>query len=538
MAVINKPASLSKVWASSGDRSAPPDSKISQGWQVEVPPRQWFNWLDNRQDQAIAHFNQHGIPVWDAETEYQDNKSYVQDPLSGDIYRSRVTNVGRMPSVSPQYWERFTGGGQVGPGESYDRTTSRLTTVSTSWVTEEFTYKTTSAITSYTTSWSYSGTVYTISNIENLTWHPGWQVGDTATVTGGTVAPGYNRRALRITQVDGSGIPTSWTVINEGGYTNSTFSSGGFSGRSSGTWSGGTTRVVGTYSGTTSKNTSRTTSWSTVAGVSSKTTGVVTTFPTSWTTVVETPPNIANILVIGQSTIANYGDPAFEYSPLPSVERLEMTGLGMESAISPATGNPLATGNGGNMDGLIGDGLINEAGFARVRIFNAAVGGTSILWWTSDAPTDAYDVRPDDLFPYTQGRLFERLQYVKNATTSMNISISHILIHIGETDAQLGTTREDYVAAFKKLKDDLRNLGFNAPILLGRVSYLYGQTSSDIIAAQDQIIAENSDVFAGPNTDVYGASYRLSDNLHWNSAGLQAVASEWVSRISSELGGL
>lgn len=104
MAVMNKPTSLSKVWASSGDRAAPLDSKISQGWQIEIPPRQWFNWLDNRQDQAIAHINQHGIAVWDAETEYQAGKSYVQDPGNGVIYRCLVTHTGRQPSSSPMQW--------------------------------------------------------------------------------------------------------------------------------------------------------------------------------------------------------------------------------------------------------------------------------------------------------------------------------------------------------------------------------------------------------------------------------------------------
>src|SRR5690554_8150794 len=80
MPQISKPNSLNKIWAAGGDRATPLDGKISSGWQIEIPPRQWFNWLDNRQDQAIAHFNQHGIPVWDDQTEYQAGKSYVQDP--------------------------------------------------------------------------------------------------------------------------------------------------------------------------------------------------------------------------------------------------------------------------------------------------------------------------------------------------------------------------------------------------------------------------------------------------------------------------
>ena len=104
MPQISKPNTLNKIWASGGDRATPLDSKISSGWQIEIPPRQWFNWLDNRQDQAIAHFNQHGIPVWDDQTEYQAGKSYVQDPGNGLVYRCVITHTGRQPALTPSHW--------------------------------------------------------------------------------------------------------------------------------------------------------------------------------------------------------------------------------------------------------------------------------------------------------------------------------------------------------------------------------------------------------------------------------------------------
>lgn len=104
MPQITKPNTLNKIWASGGDKATPLDGKINSGWQIEIPPRQWFNWLDNRQDQAIAHINQHGIAVWDNVTEYQADKSYVQDPSDGVIYRCLATNVGNLPSSSPAFW--------------------------------------------------------------------------------------------------------------------------------------------------------------------------------------------------------------------------------------------------------------------------------------------------------------------------------------------------------------------------------------------------------------------------------------------------
>src|SRR5690554_983449 len=104
MPQIPKPNTLNKIWAAGGDRATPLDGKISSGWQIEIPPRQWFNWLDNRQDQAIAHFNQHGIPVWDDQTEYQAGKSYVQDPGNGLVYRCVITNTGNQPALTPSHW--------------------------------------------------------------------------------------------------------------------------------------------------------------------------------------------------------------------------------------------------------------------------------------------------------------------------------------------------------------------------------------------------------------------------------------------------
>jgi hypothetical protein len=96
MSEILKPSNLSNTWASGGDILDPGTSKYLQGWEVEIPPRQWFNFLDNRQDEAIAHINQHGITVWDNATEYQASKSYVQGS-NGNVYRALTTNTNIDP---------------------------------------------------------------------------------------------------------------------------------------------------------------------------------------------------------------------------------------------------------------------------------------------------------------------------------------------------------------------------------------------------------------------------------------------------------
>lgn len=106
MPQIIKPSNLSLTWASAGDVLDPGNTKYATGWQVEIPPRQWFNYLDNRQDTAIAHINQHGVAVWDATTEYQANKSYVQGPTNGTVYRCVQTHTNQNPEtdLSNTYW--------------------------------------------------------------------------------------------------------------------------------------------------------------------------------------------------------------------------------------------------------------------------------------------------------------------------------------------------------------------------------------------------------------------------------------------------
>lgn len=106
MAIINKPNTLNKVFASAGIKVPPDDTKLAQGWTVQQPPYQEFNFLDNRQDQAIAHINQAGHPVWDNVTSYEANYSWVMGS-NGYVYACKVTNTNIDPvtDVSESYWK-------------------------------------------------------------------------------------------------------------------------------------------------------------------------------------------------------------------------------------------------------------------------------------------------------------------------------------------------------------------------------------------------------------------------------------------------
>lgn len=87
MTLIVKP-NYKYIWAVGGDIVEPTDLKKQQGWTAEVPPFQYENWIQNRQDQYLAHINQRGIPAWDGQTEYEaGGLSYVQGS-DGKIYKS------------------------------------------------------------------------------------------------------------------------------------------------------------------------------------------------------------------------------------------------------------------------------------------------------------------------------------------------------------------------------------------------------------------------------------------------------------------
>lgn len=106
MTIISKPVDLSTIWCSGGDIIKPTDNKIQSGWQVEVPPRQWFNWIDNRQDKAIGHINQYGICLWDGNTQYQGGMSLTMGS-DGKVYKAKVTNTAQNPVTDTFniYWE-------------------------------------------------------------------------------------------------------------------------------------------------------------------------------------------------------------------------------------------------------------------------------------------------------------------------------------------------------------------------------------------------------------------------------------------------
>ena len=111
MVDIVKP-DISSVWAEAGAVIAPSNEKIKLGWTSEVPPHQYENFVQNRQDEMLAYLNQKGVPEWRIDTEYFLGKSFVQD--AGKIYKANKNSGGLLPNQKPstdatnEYWEQAT----------------------------------------------------------------------------------------------------------------------------------------------------------------------------------------------------------------------------------------------------------------------------------------------------------------------------------------------------------------------------------------------------------------------------------------------
>jgi len=99
MALISKP-DYTYIWSSGGSKISPTNTKIQIGWTAEVPPFQYENWIQNRQDQAIAHIFQRGIAQWDGLTNYEANVCYVTG-TDGLVYKSVAASGPATTSQDP-----------------------------------------------------------------------------------------------------------------------------------------------------------------------------------------------------------------------------------------------------------------------------------------------------------------------------------------------------------------------------------------------------------------------------------------------------
>ena len=89
-------------WASAGNVAIPSTEKTAEGWIEEIPPSELANFIENRQDEAIAYLMQQGIAEWLNNLEYQPS-SRIQ--YAGVVYKALSVNINRQPNTNPLIWQ-------------------------------------------------------------------------------------------------------------------------------------------------------------------------------------------------------------------------------------------------------------------------------------------------------------------------------------------------------------------------------------------------------------------------------------------------
>ncbi|SOE21433.1 hypothetical protein SAMN06298216_1901 [Spirosomataceae bacterium TFI 002] len=180
--------------------------------------------------------------------------------------------------------------------------------------------------------------------------------------------------------------------------------------------------------------------------------------------------------------------------------------------------------------GVFAESLVNTLN-VPVMIYGAGFGGTSVLWWKESANGEnltnpAFFVKQEYNHPY--GALGGVVKYYASLT-----GLRAVLWHQGEGDPNMSAG--DYKYNLEQVIAKTRQQ-IESPTLawmVARASYS-GQTHSNIISGQNQVIAADANVFDGPETDALTGSTYRTDNLHLDTQ--QAFVEHgglWHSKITT-----
>jgi parallel beta-helix repeat protein len=98
--MTDKP-NLTRVWAKTapGGNVVDPDTvtagKFTAGWQAEVPPFEYFNFIQKQITEGIAHINEQGIAVWDDLTTYPVGG--LAKGSDGNVYKALISQNDNDP---------------------------------------------------------------------------------------------------------------------------------------------------------------------------------------------------------------------------------------------------------------------------------------------------------------------------------------------------------------------------------------------------------------------------------------------------------
>ena len=220
-------------------------------------------------------------------------------------------------------------------------------------------------------------------------------------------------------------------------------------------------------------------------------------------------------VMAGQSNSANYGVP--QQTPGDRVSAFDYNAGVWQHAVDP---QPTATGMGGSPWPILGDTLVGDLDMP-VGIISVGVGGSAVGEWVPGNPSNYY----------------QRLSTALNSLGSTGCRA--VLWHQGETDAGSATSTADYAQRLESVIAQSRiDAGYDVNWGVALASY-YGPDSIpanqvNVIAGQQQVIANDPLVFEGASTDDFHTMDYMADTVHFNDAGLHEHAARWADALNNE----
>lgn len=234
--------------------------------------------------------------------------------------------------------------------------------------------------------------------------------------------------------------------------------------------------------------------------------------------------------------INNYYDNGFSSDPpIPVFSKLKANSFITPFGISAWSWGPLADYLAQSLNVPV---LLYNAARYSTNVKNwreSAEGIRTVNQYCSSCPNESDRYLPDGI-PYGN------LKVVLNQLASLT-GLRAVLWHQGESDSYpANTSSESYYGDLKAIIERSRaDCGRNVSWMVARVSYTpdensAGHTWQPIIEAQNQVIANVANVFAGPNTDLINvprAGTGIEGYVHFSGNGHYEHGKAWADLLAS-----
>ncbi len=206
--------------------------------------------------------------------------------------------------------------------------------------------------------------------------------------------------------------------------------------------------------------------------------------------------------------------------PYPGFEHLDE-----QSVISPRGKTAWAWGK-------VGD-LLSDRLNVPVLFYNAAWEGSGMKSWRESISGQAWSVYDSSIPFVPTGMPYGNFRNVMQNYVAIT-GLRAVLWCQGEADSDVGTSREAYYSDLEGLIIHSRNeAGRNLSWVIARTSYT-GRSGigTAIINAQNDILSQVGNTFAGPETDML--QIPRPDGYHFHDGGLLFLADAWVEKLNDD----